>query len=107
MLNPEPLPLDPTERLERRIRAWGLILWPSFLAACLLEMMVFSIVDPAELHWPGHAGAASTRAIYTVAFFAFWLVCALCSRLVIWLDRSHRPRTPMQLSCTPADGPGV
>lgn len=107
MLNPERLPPDPTERLERRIRAWGLILWPSFLAACLLEVMVFSIVDPAELRWPGHAGAPSTRAIYTVAFFAFWLVAALCSCMALWLDRSHRPRTPTELSGRSEAGPGV
>jgi hypothetical protein len=52
-------PQDPTVRLERTIRFWGVILWPSFLAACLLEFMVFAIVDPAELHWPGHVGPAS------------------------------------------------
>lgn len=104
MLNPERLaPSEPTTRLEQAIRAWGLILWPSFLAACVLEMLVFSIVDPAELHWPGHLGTPSTRSIYTVAFFAFWLVAGLCSRLVLWLDRSDRPHTPMELSGTPED----
>lgn len=104
MPNPERLAdPQPTPLLEHAIRAWGLILWPSFLAACLLEMMVFSIVDPAELHWPGHLGTPSTRAIYTVAFFGFWLVAALCSRVVLWLDRSGRPHTPQVLSGTPED----
>ena len=41
---------DPTQRLERAIRYWGQLLWPTFLAACLLEFLVFAIVDPAELH---------------------------------------------------------
>lgn len=105
MLSPErqPDPSDPTVRLERAIRAWGLIVWPSFLAACLLEVLVFAIVDPAELHWPGHLGTPSTRGIYTVTFFAFWLVCGLCSRLVLWLAQSDRPHTPMELSGTPED----
>jgi len=105
MQSPELTPTrdDPTQRLERGIRAWGLILWPSFLAACLLEAMVFAIVDPAELHWPGHLGTPSTRGIYTVAFFGFWLVCGLCSRLVLWLAESDRPHTPMELSGTPED----
>ena len=105
MLSPERLqgPADPTQRLERRIRNWGLILWPSFLAACILEALVFSIVDPAELHWPGHFGSPSTRGIYTVTFFAFWLVCGLCSRLVLWLVDSERPQTPVELSGTSED----
>lgn len=105
MLSPERLqdPSDPTARLERRIRAWGLILWPSFLAACLLEALVFSVVDPAELHWPGHLGSPSTRSIYTVTFFAFWLITGLCSRVVLWLVESERPNTPMELSGTPED----
>ncbi len=96
-------PQDPTVRLERTIRFWGVILWPSFLAACLLEFMVFAIVDPAELHWPGHVGPASNRAIYTVAFFAFWLVNIVCCRLVLWLSTSAQPQGLMSLSDKPED----
>lgn len=105
MLNPERMPQaqDPGTGQERTVRTWGLILWPSFLAACILEALVFSIVDPGELHWPGHFGTPSTRAIYTVTFFAFWLVCGLCSRLVLWLVESERPHTPMALSDRPGD----
>ena len=29
------------------------ILWPAFLMAGVLEMLVFAVVDPAELHWFG------------------------------------------------------
>jgi hypothetical protein len=96
-------PQDPTVRLERVIRFWGVILWPSFLAACLLEFMVFAIVDPAELHWPGHIGPASDRAIYTVAFFVFWLVNIACCRLVLWLSTSVQPQGLMALSDKPED----
>ena len=94
MLSPEraPPPSEPTQQLERGIRRWGLILWPSFLAACLLEALVFAMVDPGELHWPGQEGTPSTRAVYTAAFFAFWLVCALCSRLVLYLAEAGQPR---------------
>jgi hypothetical protein len=95
----------PAERLERGIKAWGLILWPSFLAACVLEVLVFAMVDPAGLHWPGQVGALSAppseRAIYTVAFFAFWLVCMGCSRVVLWLAASQPPRSP---TCKPSSG---
>lgn len=100
---PEADVLDPTQRLERAIRYWGQLLWPTFLAACLLEFLVFAIVDPAELHWPGHLGAPSNRAIYTVAFFAFWLVQMACCRLVLWLAASNPPEGPLPLSGRPED----
>ena len=33
----------------RRVKFWVLVTWPSFLAACLLEALVFSAVDPSEV----------------------------------------------------------
>jgi hypothetical protein len=59
--------------------------WPAFLAASLLELLVFAVVDPLELHWSGHALGWSRQAVYTVSFFAFWVVtfgaCALATLL--------------------------
>ncbi|MBE7939649.1 MULTISPECIES: hypothetical protein [Ramlibacter] len=57
------------------------IVWPAFLAACVLELVVFAVVDPSELHlqgWP-------RQAVYTAAFFAFWAVCAGASGLTALL----------------------
>jgi hypothetical protein len=101
MRTPEPGASDPTLRLERLIRFWGVILWPSFLAACLLEALVFSVVDPGELHWPGGIGTPSSRAIYTVGFFAFWLINIVCCRLVLWLAQSAQAEDGAGLSGTP------
>lgn len=53
------------------------ILWPAFLAACALELLVFAFVDPQELQWAGHTLAWSRQAVYTGAFFAFWGVAAV------------------------------
>jgi uncharacterized membrane protein HdeD (DUF308 family) len=101
----------PAERLERGIQAWGLILWHSFLAACVLVVLFFSMVDAAGLNWPGQVGALSVppsaRAIYTVAFFAIWMVCMGCSRVVLWMAASQPPRAPTALSGRPGDGPGA
>jgi hypothetical protein len=94
---------DPTQRLERAIRYWGQLLWPTFLAACLLEFLVFAVVDPAELHWPGHVGTPSNQAIYTVAFFVFWLIHIACCRLVLWLAASSPPEGELPLSGKPGD----
>jgi hypothetical protein len=69
----------------RGLRRWLLMVWPAFLAACLLEALVFSMVDPREVRWFGHALHPTRQAAYTVAFFAFWLVSMACSGLVLWL----------------------
>lgn len=48
--------------------------WPAFLAASVLELVVFALVDPHDLHWVGHTLELSRQAVYTLAFFVFWLV---------------------------------
>lgn len=48
------------------------IAWPAFMSACVLELVVFALVDPLELQWSGHRLAWSRQAVYTVAFFFFW-----------------------------------
>ena len=58
------------------------VMWPAFLMAGVLEMLVFSMVDPGDLHWlGGTAVEADHKAVYTVAFFVFWGVTALGSAL--------------------------
>ncbi|TFY96536.1 hypothetical protein [Ramlibacter rhizophilus] len=63
------------------------VAWPAFLAACLLELVVFALVDPLELSWAGGPLGWSRQAVYTAAFFAFWTVCALSSGVALWLAR--------------------
>ncbi|CAN5154350.1 hypothetical protein BH11PSE9_BH11PSE9_28970 [soil metagenome] len=49
------------------------ILWPAFLAAGVLEMLVFAVIDPADLRWFGGPQIAwSAQAVYTVTFLIFW-----------------------------------
>lgn len=62
------------------------ILWPAFVAAGVLELIVFAFVDPDQLHgWGGAPLAASRLAIYTLAFFVFWAVAASASAVTTWL----------------------
>jgi hypothetical protein len=62
------------------------VLWPAFAMAGVLEMLVFSQVDPAELHGLGASGAGwSPQAIYTLAFLAFWAVISVASAVTLWL----------------------
>lgn len=68
------------------------ILWPAFLVAGLIEMVVFAWVDPAVLRLG--AWEPSPMAAYTLAFIAFWMMVALASGLSHWLMKapSQAPR---------------
>lgn len=64
------------------------IAWPAFLVAGLIEMLVFAMVDPQDLHWFGHPLALSREGVYTLAFFAFWILTMLSSALTALLAMS-------------------
>lgn len=71
-----------TSMLAQRIM-W--IVWPSFMMAGVLEILVFAMVNPQDLHWFGQAVQLSNQGMYTVAFFAFWFVTMLSSALTALL----------------------
>lgn len=68
-----------------RVRRLLLIMWPAFLAAGLLTMLVFAMVDPQDLHWFGHPLALSRAGVYTLAFFAFWAIVMVASSMTALL----------------------
>lgn len=62
------------------------ILWPAFVMAGVLVVLVFAQVDPAELHGFGASAATwSRQAVYSVAFLVFWAVIAAASAVTFWL----------------------
>jgi len=63
------------------------ILWPAFLAACAMQVLVFAFVDPQDIRWAGRALALSRQGVYTTAFFAFWTVIALACAMTVLLER--------------------
>ncbi|MGC4395949.1 hypothetical protein [Hydrogenophaga sp. T2] len=63
------------------VRRWMAVAWPAFLLAGVLEMLVFALVDPGQLHWHGQALEWSRAAVYTVSFFVFWAVIAVAGAL--------------------------
>ena len=77
------------------------IAWPAFLVAGVLEMLVFAMVDPHDLHWFGQPLDLSRQGIYTLAFFVFWLMTMASSALTTLLSMSpfEVNRCPL-----PADG---
>jgi hypothetical protein len=71
-----------------KAQRWMWIAWPAFLMAGVLEMLVFAFVDPAELHWQGQGLGLSREAVYTLAFFVFWVVTMFSSALTTLLAQS-------------------
>ena len=54
-----------------------LILWPAFVMAGVLEMLVFTVVDLGSLQWFGAEPLDwSASAVYSITFFIFWGVIA-------------------------------
>lgn len=69
-------------------RRWMWIVWPAFLVAGVLEILVFAMVDPQDLHWFGQPLGISRQGVYTLAFFVFWVVAMISSGLTALLAMS-------------------
>ena len=74
------------------------VAWSAFLAAGVLEALVFVVIDPGELRWFGGAPVdLSPQAVYTASFLIFWAVMALGASLALLLaglpdDEQHPER---------------
>jgi hypothetical protein len=89
----------PTPDLGRRARAFGAVLWASFLAAAAGTRFFFAFISPDELlggtpdnDMVDHIG------VYTLGFFGLWLLSALSASLALYLrgvlEGPSRPREP-------------
>lgn len=67
---------------------WMWIVWPAFLVAAALEMVVFALIDPSDLQWFGSRLELSRLAVYTLSFFVFWFGAILSSTLTTVLSKS-------------------
>ena len=76
----------------------GAVLWPSFFAACVANMVFVAFVDPLQLRDITFPGVEISReAGYSIAFFMFWLATA-SSSLFTWIllrpaSRFNKPPT--------------
>ena len=58
------------------------IVWPAFLMAGVLEMLVFAVVDPGALHgFDGEPLALSSTTVYSIAFLVFWGVIVVAGAI--------------------------
>lgn len=83
------------------------IAWPAFLVACILEALVFAMVDPQDLQWFGQPVGLSRQGVYTLAFFVFWGMAVLSSALTTLLSMSpfEVNRCPLPVANRPPDCP--
>ncbi|MCH8618949.1 hypothetical protein [Undibacterium sp. TS12] len=67
-----------------------IVLWPAFLMACAATGLFFSLVDPMELIILDHRLQMHEMGVYTVGFFAFWMLGILSSGLTALLvQKAH------------------
>lgn len=69
-----------------------LVLWPAFLMAGVLEVMLFAVVDPSGLEWFGVEPIGWSRnAVYSVTFFIFWAVISASAAITVLLEAPGHP----------------
>lgn len=74
-----------------------LVLWPSFIAALGAEFVFFGLFDPMSLPF-GDASVPFSELplgehrvlVYSIGFFAFWLLGAISSALTLFFQHSER-----------------
>ncbi|HVL58289.1 MAG TPA: hypothetical protein VM491_17465 [Burkholderiaceae bacterium] len=88
--------------MPRGWREWSVIVWPGFIAAAVLELIVFAAFDPHDLQLIGLGAPIDRQLVYSLAFFAFWLVTSACG-LVVW----SLARTPTQIKGADTAPPGA
>ncbi len=75
---------------EKRVALFGVVLWPAFLAAAATVGVLFTLIDPANVHLFGSKEPLSREMSYTVGFFAFWIIHAATSLAAVWLHDKNR-----------------
>jgi hypothetical protein len=83
--------------MPRSVREWIIVLWPAFMAACMLEILVFAGFDPHDIHLFGLTFESDRETIYSVAFLAFWAVTTV-SGVITWI--LAQPAAPIDQTST-------
>ena len=73
--------------MSRRSLHLAQILWPAFLIAGVLEMVVFSWVDPTQVQWGAWQPDPTTT--YSLAFLLFWALITVSSLISHWMMKTN------------------
>lgn len=77
------------------------ILWPAFIIAGILEMLVFAWVDPSTVVFPGIP--LDEKGIYSVSFLVFWGFVSVAALLSHWLIRAADAQGGGQVEAQPKE----
>jgi hypothetical protein len=72
-----------TQQSSQRALHAAQILWPAFMAAAVMEMVVFSWVDPSSMRWG--AWQPDSQTTYSLSFLVFWAVITGASLISHWM----------------------
>lgn len=83
------------------------IFWPGFLVAIPGVGLMFTVLDPADLHAFGSPVELTRLGAYTLGFLFLWMLGSLCSALTCLLQRSpfELNRCPLTPSGRPVGCP--
>lgn len=70
--------------MPQSVREWIIVLWPAFMAACVLETLVFAGFDPHDINLFGLTLDTDAETVYSLAFLAFWAVSAVFG-ILTWI----------------------
>ena len=76
---------SPDDHEMPRARRIVWVLWPAFLMAAVLEILLFACWDPLDLHWFGRSVELSRDTVYSLSFFVLWAGCGLSAWLSLVL----------------------
>lgn len=93
-----------TQQSSHRALHAAQILWPAFMAAAVMEMVVFSWVDPSSLRWGGWQPDSQTT--YSLCFLVFWAVITVASFVSHWMMKAQ-PEAEAQLPGQISRRPGT
>ena len=63
------------------------ILWPGFVMAIPAVGIIFTLIDPADLHMLGAPLESGPLAAYTTGFLFLWAFGVACSAMTCMLQR--------------------
>lgn len=67
------------------MKRWAVMLWSSFLAGGVAEVLFFTVIDPGQLYFLGYEVELGPLATYSVGFLFFWLLALASSALSLFL----------------------
>ncbi len=76
-----------TQQASQRALHAAQILWPAFLAAAIMEIVVFSWVDPSTMRWGSWQPDSQTA--YSLSFLVFWAVITVASLISHWMMKAN------------------